>query len=160
MTQASDLRGVTQSFAKAGLTAGTTSTYTTTAATVCAIGGKFATALSTQTNTATPTTQGDSSAFTVVAAGQISVFVFCVVAAGTIAVFQGSVEDLDAADTVEVAPQFPNIDLETYCPFGYAVVLNASTGSNWTFGSSSWGAAGITDTFTDVTVLPQRPQSS
>ena len=160
MTQASDLKGVTLSVAKAGLTAGTTSTYTTTAATACMIGGKFATALSVQTNTATPTTQGDGSAFTVVTPGQVSVFVFCVVAGGTIAVFQGSVENLDDGNAVLIAPSFPAIDLETYCPFGYAVVLNADTGSNWTFGSSSWGAAGITDTFTDVGTLPFRPQSA
>lgn len=159
MTYINQPAGMTASFAKAGLTAGTTSTYTTTAATVCAIGGKFATALSAQTNTATPTTQGDSSAFTALAASQISVFVYCVVAAGTIAVFQGSVEDM-AVDTVIRAPLFPSLDLETYCPFGYVIVKNGSTGSAWTYGSSNWTATGVTDTYTDVFVLPNRPQTS
>ena len=157
MTQSSDLQGVTISVAKAGLAAGTTSTYTTAAATAGSIGGKFTTALAAQTNTATPTTQGDGSAFTAVAASQCSVFVACTVAAGTIAVFQGSVEDLDDADAVEIAPDFPSIDTETYMPFGYVVIVNDSTGSAWTFGASNWAATGVTDTFTDVSTLPLRP---
>lgn len=158
MTQASDIRGVTICTAKAGLAAGTTSTYTTAAATGGSIGGKFATALAAQTNTATPTTQGDSSAFTALAASEGSVYVFCIVAAGTIAVFQGSVETLDSGNNFEIAPAFPDIDLETYLPFGYVVIKNDSTGSAWTFGSSSWTATGVTDTYTDVTTLPLRPQ--
>lgn len=152
-----EIRNLTICTEKAGLTAGTTTTYTTANATGGSIGGKFATALAAQTNTATPTTQGDSSAFTAVAASQVSVFVFCLVAAGTIAVFQGSVEDLDAGDSVDLRPEFPNIDLETYMPFGYVVIVNSSAGSDWTFGASNWTATGITDTFTDVTVLPARP---
>jgi hypothetical protein len=160
MTMVNQPFGTTASTVKPGLAAGTTSTYTTAAATTCSIGGKFATTLAAQTNTATPTTQGDSSAFTALAASQISVYVFCVVAAGTIAVFQGSVEDLDGADAVVVAPQFPAIDLETYCPFGYVVINNGSTGSAWTFGASNWTATGVVDTFTDVLVLPNRPQTA
>lgn len=156
--QASDIRGATFCVAKAGLAAGTTTTYTTAAATGGSIGGEFATALAAQTNTATPTTQGDSSAFTALAASEVSVFVFCIVAAGTIAVFQGSVESLDAAGVVETAPAFPDIDLGTYLPFGFAVIVNGSTGSAWTFGASNWTATGVVDTYTDVTTLPLRPQ--
>lgn len=154
-----EMNGLTLSLAKAGLTAGTTSTYTTAAATAGCIGGKFFTALAAQTNTATPTTDGNGDAFTALAASQVSVFVFTMVAAGTIAVFQGSVEDLES-NTVVTAPSFPDIDLETYCPFGYVVVVNDSTGSAWTFGASNWTATGVTDTYTDVCVLPSRPQTS
>jgi hypothetical protein len=160
MTQASDIQGATICTEKAGLAAGTTTTYTTAAATGGSIRGKFATALAAQTNTATPTTQGDGSAFTALAAGEASVYVFTLVAAGTIAVFQGSVESLDDADAVNIAPSFPFIDTDTYMPFGYVVIVNDSTGSAWTFGASNWTATGVTDTYTDVTSLPLRAQSA
>lgn len=158
MTQASDLQGATISTAAAGLVAGTTTTYTTSAATAGSIGGKFATALAAQTNTATPTTDGNGNAFTALAASEGCVFVFCVVAAGTIAVFQGPSEVLDGANDFESACDFPYIDLSTYLPFSYVVVKNDSTGSAWTFGASNWTATGVTDTYTDVTTLPLRPQ--
>lgn len=154
------MNGLTLCTSKAGLTAGTTSTYTTTVAVAGMIGGKYATPLAVQTNTATPTTDGNSAAFTALAASQVSVFVFTIVAAGTIAVFQGTVEDLDSGDAVEKAPEFPAIDTDTYLPFGYVVVVNSSAGSAWTFGASNWTATGVTDTYTDVGVLPSRPQTS
>ena len=157
MTQASDIRGATLCTQEGGLAAGTTSTYTTATVVRGSIGGKFVTELAAQTDTATPTTQGDGSAFTALAASQGSVYVFCLVAAGTIAVFQGSVEDLDGADEFKHAPQFPGIDTETYMPFGYVVIINDSTGSAWTFGASNWTATGVADTYTDVTTMPRRP---
>ena len=160
MTQASDLRGATFCTEKAGLAAGTTTTYTTANATGGSIEGKFVTALAAQTNTATPTTDGNGDAFTALAVNKGSVFVFCLNSAGALKVFQGSVEDYDDDEGFDVAPEFPYIDLGTYMPFGYAVVKNDSTGSSWTFGASNWGATGITDTFTDVTTLPLRPQTS
>jgi hypothetical protein len=158
-TQASEIRGITLCVSKAGLTAGTTSTYTTAAAVNGFIGGKYATALAAQTNTATPTTDANGDAFTVVTASQCSVFVYCITAAGAIAVYQGTVEDLDS-DAVDIRPSFPTIDYETHLPFGYVVVVNSSAGSDWTFGASNWTATGVTDTYTDVGVLPSRPQSS
>lgn len=161
MTQASDIRGATICIAKAGLTAGTTSTYTTAAATGGSVGGKFVTALAAQTNTATPTTDYNGDAFTALAASEGCVFVFSLIAAGTIAIHQGPVESLDASGNFKIAPAFPDdLDLETYMPFGYVVVKNGSTGSAWTFGASNWTATGITDTYTDVTTLPLRPQVS
>lgn len=156
--QASRLYGVTISLAKAGLTAGTTSTYTTTAATAGAIAGKCTTPLAVQTNTATPTSQGDGSSFTVVAKNRGSVFVFCTDIDGAIKVFQGSVEDLDDSGNFEIVPQFPTVDFELYMPFGYVLIRNGSSGSDWTFGSNNWDATGITDTFVDIATLPQRPQ--
>lgn len=158
MTQASDIRGATICTSKAGLTAGTTTTYTTAAAVNGSIGGEFVTALAAQTNTATPTSDGNGDDFTALAASQVSVFVYCLNAAGALKVFQGSVEDLDAGNAVVTAPDFPYIDLSTYMPFGYVVVLNSSAGSAWTFGASNWTATGVTDTYTDVTTLPLRPQ--
>jgi len=158
--QSNDIRGATICIAKAGLTAGSTSTYTTANATGGSVGGKFVTALSAQTNTSTPTTDYNGDAFTALAANEGCIFVFSLIAAGTIAVHQGPVEDLDAAGNFEIAPSFPSINLDTYMPFGYVVVKNGSTGSAWTFGASNWTATGITDTYTDVTTLPTRPQES
>ena len=160
MTQASDIRGATLSTVAAGLVGGTTTTYTTTGIVTGAIGGLFATPLAAQTNTATPTTQGDGSAFVALAASQVTVFTFCITAAGAIAVFQGAVEDLDEGDAVIIAPQFASIDEKTYLPFGYGVIVAASTASAWTFGASNWTATGITDTFTDVMTMPRRPVSA
>jgi hypothetical protein len=157
MTQASDLRGITLGTVAAGLIAGTTTTYTTTGIVTGAIAGVFATPLAAQTNTATPTTQGDGSAFTALAASQGTVFVCCITAAGAIAVFQGEVETLDSANEFLIAPAFPIIDLETYLPFGYMVIKAASTASAWTFGASNWTATGITDTFADLMTMPRRP---
>lgn len=159
MTQSSDVRGGTISTVKAGLTAGaTTSTYTTAAATTCSIGGKMATTLAAQTNAATPTTDGNGAAFTALAASQGCILVFTVNAAGTLKVFQGPSEALDAANDFESACDFPYIDLSTYAPFAYVVVKNSAAGSAWTFGTSNWSATGLTDTYTDVTTLPLRPQ--
>lgn len=161
MTQASDLRGATICIAKAGLAAGSTTTYTTAAATGGSIAGKFATALGAQTNTATPTTDATTgAAFVALAANEGSVFVFSINSAGTIKVHQGSIESCDNSGNFSVAPSFPSINLETYLPFGYVVIKADSTASAWTFGSSNWTATGITDTYTDVTTLPLRPQTS
>ena len=158
MTQASDIRGVTLCTQEGGLAAGTTSTYTTATVVRGSIGGKFATELAAQTNTATPTTDFNGDAFTALAASKGCIFVFSIIAAGTIAIHQGSVQTLDAGNLFAIAPEFPAIDLETYLPFAYVVAKNASTGSAWTFGASNWTATGLTDTYTDVTTLPQRPQ--
>ena len=159
MTQATQVFGTTLCTAKAGLAAGTTTTYTRAADVEGSIGGKFATPLSSGSNTASPTTDYNGDAFTAQAASTVCVYVYSIVAAGTIAVHQGSVETMDV-DAVVVASSFPSIDLETYLPFGYVVIQNGSTGSAWTIGTSNWTATGVLDTFTDVTVLPSRPQSA
>lgn len=158
--QASDIKGATICIAKAGLTAGTTSTYTTAAATGGSVLGKFVTALGAQTNTATPTTDFNGDAFTALAVSEGAVFVFSLIAAGTIVVHQGGTEVLDASNAFKIAPQFPSIDTDVYMPFGYVVVKNGSTGAAWTFGTTSFAATGIVDTYTDVTTLPLRPQTA
>lgn len=144
----------------AGLIAGTTSSYTTTVAVAGIINGEHATELAAQTNTATPTTDANGAAFTALAASEASVFVFGIIAAGTIAVMQGEVVAMDA-DTNEPLynPEFPGIP-DTMLPFGFGVIKNGSTGSAWTFGASNWTATGVVDTFTDVGVLPARPQAA
>lgn len=150
------LAALTQCFIPAGLIGGTTTTYTTTGVITGTIDGVFATVLSAQTNTATPTTDADGNAFTALAASQVSVFLFGITAAGAIAVRQGSVEDLDDAGVVSKRPQFPAVG-DDFLPFGYGVIVNGSTGSAWTFGASNWTATGIVDTFTDIGTMPPRP---
>lgn len=155
------LSAITCALAKAGLTAGTTNTYTTTAAVATVFKGKFGTAFGTKTNQATPTTDyRTGAAFTALAINEGCVFVWGCIADGTVKVVQGSIEDLDSnTGAFKVAPQFPSIP-DLMCPFGYVVIQNDSTGSAWTFGSSNWTATGITDTWVDVMVLPDRPQTS
>jgi len=156
----SSLSAATMALGKAGLTAGTTTTYTTTAAIDIAIKGKFGTAFGTKSNQATPTTDlNTGAAFVAQAINKGCVYVFGCIADATVKAVQGPIYSLDA-DTGDfldqTAPQFPPIP-DTMCPFGYVVIKNDSTGSAWTFGSSNWAATGITDTFTDVMVLPDRP---
>jgi len=152
--------GMTQCVSKAGLAAGTTTTYTTAAAASGFINSIYATALAAQTNTATPTTDADGAAFTALAASEACVFVVGIIAAGTIAVSQGPVVAMDA-DTNEplFSLEFPDIN-DTFLPFGYVVIKNGSTGSAWTFGASNWDATGVVDTFADIAFLPDRPVSS
>lgn len=152
------MRAATICVSKAGLTAGTTTSYTTAAAASGSIAGKFATALAAQTNTATPTTDFNGDAFTALAASRGCIFVYSIIAAGTIAIHQGPVQVLDGGNLFDIAPEFPAIDFETYLPFGYVVVKNASTGSAWTYGASNWTSTGLTDTYHDVSTLPRRPQ--
>ena len=83
-------------------------------------------------------------------------------AATAIKVVQGPLEALDGATGGATAlfinaPQFPTPP-DTRCAFGYTVVKNASTGANWTFGTSNWNATGITLAHQDLMTLPGRPQ--
>ena len=92
MTMRNDYKR-TISHVKTGLTKGTTSTYTTTATSECSIDGKWATGLSAQTNTATPTTDArTSAAFVAQTDNTACAYVFGITAAGAIAVCQGPVE--------------------------------------------------------------------
>lgn len=163
--QSLDTRGVTINLVNAGLAAGTTSTYTTTATTSCVIGGKFATQLSAQTNTATPTTDVNTgAAFVAQTDNTASVYVFGINAAGAIKVAQGTIVDTEVGVTTtagafKVGPQFPTLP-DDFCAIGYVLVRTAPSASDWTFGSSSWGATGITTAFVNVSTLPSRPQTS
>lgn len=158
--QAGKQTAVTQCFSKVGLTAGTTTTYTTTVATDFVINGVFGTQFATKSNQATPTTDTNTgTTFTALAANEGAVYVVGTVAAGTVVVAGSKSQALDAAGDFKVAPQFPPIP-ETMCPIGYILIRNGSTGSAWTFGSSNWTATGITAATASVSVLPNRPVSS
>jgi hypothetical protein len=154
---------------KAGLVAGTTTTYSITANPLNYVLRSKWYSKATVTNGATPTTDANTGlAFTPIAfpasalvGGQGSVFVFGYDAAGNIKVAQGSVEQLDVAGKFVNAPKFPNL-LDTITPFGYLVVtLGATAVANWTFGTNNLsGVTGVTYAFQDVFVLPDRPQVS
>lgn len=151
----------TQTTSKAGLAAGTTTTFTTANTTQYAIKGK-AYAKAGVTNSATPTTDATTgAAFAPVTANNGSVFVFSWDASGNVKVSQGQVQALDSAGNFIVAPQFPAIP-DTLCPFGYLVFKGGSTlASAWTFGSSNLSSVtGATYTFVDIQSLPDRPQVS
>lgn len=156
----------TISFKATGLTKGTTSTYTTTAASECSIDGKWATSLSAQTNTATPTTDARTgAAFVAQTDNTACAYVFGITAAGAIAVCQGPIEATETgsgttAGAFKNRPQFPALP-DDFCPIGYLFVRTAPDASDFTFGTSSWTATGITASAV-VEVdgnLPARPQA-
>lgn len=152
--------GLTMCFAKVGLTAGTTTTYTTTVATDFVIKGVFGTQFATKTNQATPTTDYvTGSAFTALAVSQGSVYVFCTTSGGTVKVCGGSIEALDSADAFKVYPQLPVLP-DDVCPIGYFVIKNGATGSAWTFGSSAWTSTAAVDTTANIAIIPDRPVSA
>jgi hypothetical protein len=143
---------------KAGLVAGTTTTYTTANITQYAIRG-LAYSKAAVTNGATPTTDATTgAAFVPVSANSGSVYVFAFDAAGALKVSQGGVTPLDVQGNFIRAPQFPSVP-NTATAFGYLVLKGGSTlASPWTFGSSNLsGVTGATYTFTDVMTLPARP---
>lgn len=160
-----NFRGMTLNLSNAGLAAGTTSTYTTTATTAHVINGLFGTTLAAQTNTASPTTDVNTgAAFVAQAANQACVYVWGVNAAGAIKVAQGSIEATQVGVTTTAGafintPQFPTLP-DDFCPIGYCVVRTSPTGSAFTLGSTAWAASGITTTFKNVCTLPDRPQTS
>lgn len=136
------------------------STYDITVALDYCIRGK-AYSKATVSNGTTPTADGDANTFSTLATNKACVLVWTLDTAGTVDLWQSNVVDFtDAGDYPDGLPQFPVIDFDTYCPFGYTVLSNASTGSTFTIGSSNWDATGATATDVDVLVLPDRPQSS
>ena len=159
------LRGATINLSNAGLAAGTTTTYSTTATTAHVINGMFGTTLAVQTNTASPTTDVNTgAAFVALTANQATVLVWGVNAAGAIKVAQGSIENTQVGVTTTAGdfintPQFPTLP-DDFCPIGYSVHRPSPTGSAFTPGSTAWAASGITSTFKNVCVLPTRPQTT
>ena len=145
---------------------GTTSTYTTSASTACMIKGKWATALTAQTNTATPTTDAvTAAAFKVLTDNKATVLVLGINAAGAIKMAQGSIVDTEVGVTTTagafiLAPQFPSLP-DDFCPLAYLLVRTAPSASDWTPGTSSWTATGITaSAVVQIGSLPARPQTS
>lgn len=160
-----NFRGVTMSFANAAFVAGTTSTYTTTVTTNAAIGGYWATALTAQTNTASPTTDAVTGlAFLPLAPNKATVLVWGINAAGAIQLIQGTIVDTAPGVTTTVgafinAPQFPSLP-DNFVALAYTLVRTAPSAATWTPGTSAWAASGVTSLFRNVSTLPERPQIS
>jgi hypothetical protein len=160
-----DLRGANFACVAAGFAAGTTTTVSTTATVPFCINGK-AYSKAAITNGATPTTDAATgAAFNPVPANKGSVFVACFDSGGNLKVVQGEVTSLDPASGLFInPPEFPLIP-DTLTPFGYLVIKAASTyvatTTGWLFGThNNSSVTGVTYTFVDVMVLPNRPQVS
>lgn len=157
---------MTANLANAGAVAGTTNTFTTTAATVPVIKGKFGTALGVLTNSATtPTTDANTAAaFPAILPNTTAAIVFGTNAAGTLKAVQGAAIPTETGVTTTVgafinAPQFPAIP-DDFCPFAYTIVRVAPSGtSGFTLGTTSWAASSMScTTFKNIATLPDRPQ--
>lgn len=163
MEQRNNFRSDTRSMANAAFVAGTTSTYTTTASTSSVIRGLWGTALTAQTNTASPTTDANTLlAFRPLAPNQATVLVWGTNLAGAIQLVQGTIVPTAPGVTTTVGafinyPQFPVLP-DDFCPHAYTVVRTAPSAATWTPGSSAWAASGVTTTFRNVSTLPDRPQ--
>lgn len=165
-----DIRGSNFCVSKATAAAGTTTTFSTTGATLYCIRGKaYSTAAG--ANAASPTLDAvTGAAFLPISANKGGVFVLCYTGASTaaaaIAVVQGSIEDLDGATAgasasfISGLPEFPGLP-DTMTPFAYVVVKVGASGASWTYGASNLAGppANTAITFTDVMVLPDRPQA-
>ena len=157
---------LTINLVNAGAVAGTTNSFTTTAATSCAINGKFATPLGVLTNSATtPTLDANTGvAFPAILPNTAAAVVFGVNAAGTLVAVQGTALPTETGVTATVgafinAPQFPAIP-DNFCPIAYTIVRAApSLTAGFVVGSTSWAASGAScTTFKNVCTLPSRPQ--
>ena len=161
-----ELAGLTLGTIKTGLIKGTTSTYTTTVTSAGMIDGKYVTGLTAQTNVATPTTDATTGkAFKALSDNKATVLVIGQKADSTIQMSQGSIEDTilgvgaTAGDFIR-APQFPSLP-DDFMVFGYALVRTAPDAADFTPGTSSWTATGITASqFVQCGILPSRPQTS
>lgn len=142
---------------KAGLAVGTTTTTTTANASLYCIAGKAYTAAAAP-NAATPTSDAvTGAAFTALALNEAGVFAICLDTSGALKIVQGGIVDYTDAGTYAEAPKLPAIP-DTLCPIGLEFVKVISTGSAWTMGDNYQASqTGITKTFVDLMVMPQRP---
>lgn len=156
---------------KAGTSAGTTTTFTTSAAVTYAIKGKMY-STNAATNAASPTTDAATgAAFTTVPVGYGSVFVLCydgssTTAATAIKVVQGGISALNnanddgssAVNQFVNAPNFPVVP-DTLAPFAYLVVKVGTGGTAFTYGSSNLsGVSKVGYAWQDIATMPARPQ--
>lgn len=158
--------GVTINLVSVAAVAGTTSTFTSTVTSNAVINGKFTTALTAQTNAATPTTDAATgAAFLPLSPNQCCAIVFGITAAGAVAMCQGKIIACNVGVTTTVGslindPQFPGLP-DNFCPIAYTIVRTAPSAAAWTPGTSSWTASGVSaSTFQNVAQLPNRPQAS
>jgi hypothetical protein len=161
------LQGGNITLSKAGLVAGTTTTYTIGTTFTFANQGKLFSKAS-ASNAATPTTDFNTGvAFLPIVAGQSCLFVFCVDVSGTVRVIQSlpfNLRQSQFTSTLDItggyaALQFPSIP-DSLTPFGYmsAEAISTLVGT-WTFGVNNLaaGTTGLTLAFTDVMALPAQP---
>lgn len=152
---------LTLNFTKAGLTAGTTSTITTTATLQYMNKGKSysKTAI---TNGATPTTDAQTGvAFPPLSANQGTVVLLGLDTSGNLVASQGQIQALDVNGSFILSPNFGELK-DTHTPFGYIVLqAGATLSGTWTFGVNNLSSVtGMTYTFVDIGALPPRPQVS
>jgi hypothetical protein len=159
-------QGATLSTVNAGLVAGTTSTYTTTASTAGFINGKWVTPLTAQTNTASPTLDATTGvAFLPLQPNQCCMLVWGQNKAGAIQLSQGPIISTLVGVTTTVGglldiPQPPALPND-FMVLGYAVVQTAPSAAAWTPGTGSWTASGVSmSTIQNCSQLPSRPQAS
>lgn len=170
---------ITMCFTKAGLAAGSTSTLTQTLAggatsNIITIRGKMY-SVAALSNTATPTTDWASGkAFTPVLANQGCIFMVGFDHSGNFRCVQGTVTPLDtitvpgnfltASQFGGMGPSGSGSTDNDFCPIGYVVIQAGSTANNttgWVFGTNNMsGVTGITYTFVDISMMPDRPQVS
>lgn len=144
---------------KAGLAAGSTTTYTTANAVIYSLDGE-ALSFAAQSSQTTPTLDTNTGvAFVGVPINKGCIFIFGILAT-VIAVVQGPLADLDSAGNFILAPGYPAIP-DGFVPFGELIIKVASTGSTWTFGASNQASVtGVTYIRKDLLVLKSRPHSS
>jgi len=166
LASSSQSAGMTLGTTHAGfsITGGAANTFATANTFNFLINGKSGTFAS-GAGQATPTTDiNTAAAFLAIPKNYGSVFVFGVNAAGTIQAAQspGNLSTpgyvaLDASGAFLLEPPFPALP-DNFVPFGYLVIKNGSTGSNFTFGTTNWNATGITATAVSIGAMPDRPQ--
>lgn len=160
------LPSATMSFISPAMVKGTNKSYSTTVTTNGVINGKFATALTAQTNAAVPTTDYTTGAnFVAQTDNTACCYVMGINAAGTIKACQGPIVKTQVGVTTTAgdfidAPPFPAMP-DDFLPLAYTIVRTAPSASDWTFGTDNWAATGVTTLeFVNVSVLPDRPQVS
>lgn len=160
------LGALTQNNINTGAVAGTTNTFTTTAASQAAILGKFTVALGVLTNSATTPTLDASTgvAFPAILPNTCAAIVFGVNAAGTLVAVQGKPQPTSVGVTSTVGafindPQFPGIPAN-FCPFAYTIARCApSLTAGVVLGTTQWAASGASfTTFQNVNTMPDRAQ--
>lgn len=97
---------------------------------------------------------------TTLAALQGCIIVHCVNAAGARKEVQGPIVTIDASGNPVSAGNvfsFPSIP-DTLTPIAYSTIKNIT--NPFIFGTTTWGAAGVTATTVQVATLPRRPLTS
>lgn len=160
MSEELNMRGLTMTTTKAGLTPGTGPSFTTANDILYCISGKAYTKAPVTNGTSPLVDVNTGVAFKGVGPNKGSVFVFGLDAAGAVKVAQGSVEDLDGSGGFVTAPAFPDIPAN-FCPFAYLMVRAGSGAATWMFGVSNQNfETDVVYTRQDVMTLPQIPQLS